>query len=54
MSATIDPGLMLLLDADRGNNSRTLERAVRPEGLRLTLNWLTWLQDLMLSYSALV
>jgi len=54
VSATIDPGLMLLLDADRGNNSRTLERAVRPEGLRLTLNWLTWLQDLMLSYSALV
>ena len=53
-SATIDPGLMLLVDADRANNSRTLEGARRPEGFRMTLNWLAWLQDLMLSYSALV
>lgn len=54
ISATIDPGLILLVDVDRANNSRTLEWAPRPEGFRMTLNWLAWLQDLMLSYSALV
>lgn len=53
-SATIDPDLTLLLDADRRNNSRTLRAAVNPMGMRLVLHWVAWLQDLMLSSTSLV
>lgn len=53
VSATIDPDLMLLLDVDRRNNSRSLQPADNPLGMRLVLHWVAWLQDVMLSSTAL-
>ncbi len=52
--ASVDPDAMLLLDADPSNNRRTLRRGVHVNGVRETLSWLMWLQDLVLTYSALV
>lgn len=54
VQASVDPETVLLLDADKGNNTRTLRRAVHASGARQTLSWLIWLQDLVLSYAALV
>lgn len=54
ISATVDPDLTLLLDADRRNNSRTLQTTANPIGIRLVLHWVAWLQDLMLSSTSLV
>ena len=51
--AAIDPEAVLLLDANRINNTRSLDGAVPDHGFRLTLNWLTWLQDAMLWCTAL-
>ena len=51
--AAIDPELMLLLDVNRSNNVFALDRPVRPLAVRLGLQWLAWLQQTMLSYSAL-
>jgi len=53
VSATVDPGALLLIDADRSNNTRALRQPVDVVGARLALNWLVWLQDLMLSCTAL-
>ena len=52
--ASVDPDAVLLLDADKGNNTRTLRRSGHTIGVRQTLSWLMWLQDLVLTYSALV
>jgi hypothetical protein len=52
--ASVDPDATLLLDADRSNNTRNLRREVHVNGVRETLSWLVWLQDLVLTYSALV
>lgn len=52
--AAIDPEVMLLLDADRSNNTFTTATAIRPLGIRLALHWVTWLQQMMLTYSAIV
>ena len=52
--ATVDPGNMLLLDVDRGNNTIVRDAAALPLATRLALNWLTWLQNAMLSYTALI
>lgn len=54
VSAAIDPGMMLLLDADRANNTFTSAMSFRPLGVRLALHWMSWLQQMMLTYSALV
>jgi hypothetical protein len=54
VSAAIDPELMLLLDVNRSNNTFTAESPVRPLGIRLALHWMSWLQQTMLAYSALV
>jgi hypothetical protein len=51
-SASVDPRAMLLLDANRANNTRVLRPPFRPVGARLALHWMVWLQDLMLSYTA--
>ncbi len=51
-SASVDPRAVLLLDADRANNTRVLRPPFRPVGARLALHWMVWLQDLMLSYTA--
>jgi hypothetical protein len=53
VSASLDPRAVLLLDDDRTNNTRVLERRFRPIGARLALHWMVWLQDLMLSCTAL-
>jgi hypothetical protein len=53
-SATIDPDLVMLIDADRSNNARFPHGAPRdPIGLRLVLNWVIWLQHAMLTYTAI-
>jgi hypothetical protein len=54
VSAAIDPEMMLLVDADRANNTFTTAVPFRPLGVRLALHWMSWLQQMMLTYSALV
>ena len=54
ISATIDPDLMLLLDVNRENNSIRQEQPVAPVGVRLALHWMAWLQNAMLTYTALL
>jgi hypothetical protein len=52
-SASVDPRAVLLLDEDRANNTKQLHRSFRPVGARLALHWIVWLQDLVLSCTAL-
>ena len=54
VAATIDPDAMLLLDEDRDNNTIIRNAPVSRLGIRLALHWLAWLQNAMLSYTALV
>lgn len=54
VSAAIDPDMMLLLDADRANNTFRSSVPFRPLAVRLALHWMSWLQHQMLTYSALV
>jgi len=52
--AEVDPDVMLLLDADRRNNVRTLAPRLPSLGWRLLLGWIVWLEDAALSYSAVL
>jgi hypothetical protein len=52
--AGVDPGAVLLIDADRTNNTRTLNPPLHIVGLRLAFNWLAWLQDAMLTCTAVL
>lgn len=52
-SVSVDPESVLLLDADRTNNTRNLKPGFTATGARLALQWVVWLQDVMLTYSAL-
>ena len=52
-TVSVDPDAMLVLDADRTNNTRTLQSFFSATGARLALQWVVWLQDVMLTYSAL-
>ena len=52
--AAIDPEMMLLLDVDRANNSVSSQRPIKPLAIRLALHWMSWLQQTVLTYSALV
>jgi hypothetical protein len=52
--ASVDPDAILLIDADRTNNTRTLDPPLHIVGLRLAFNWLAWLQDAMLACTAVV
>ncbi|HJU41692.1 MAG TPA: hypothetical protein VJ691_02720 [Vicinamibacterales bacterium] len=54
VSAAVDPDVMLVLDIDRGNNARFLEPRFSKLSVRLAFHWLAWLQNAMLSYTALV
>lgn len=47
--ASVDPQAMMLLDDDRGNNTRVTRTPWNRLGARLTLNWMQWLQDAMLA-----
>lgn len=51
--ASIDPEMVLLLDANRANNSHAIRPRVSPLGVRLALNWLVWLQHVVLTYTAI-
>lgn len=52
--ASVDPAALLLLDADRGNNTRTVDPPLHKLGVRLAFNWLSWLQDAMLACTAVL
>lgn len=54
ISVKIDPDDLLLIDVDRSNNGRLLSGPrTDPTGLRLVLNWVIWLQNVMLTYTAI-
>jgi hypothetical protein len=50
----VDPQRVLLLDVNYTNNSRTLAPRSREAGLKWSLKWMVWLQDLMLTYGFFV
>jgi hypothetical protein len=54
VSAEVDPDRVLLLDANRTNNSRTLDPPARKTATRWSLTWLVWLQDQLLTYGFFV
>ena len=54
VSVQVDPERVLLLDVNYTNNSRTLEPRAGEAGLKWSLKWMTWLQDLMLTYAFFV
>ena len=57
VSAEADPGHILLLDINRTNNSRTLkplDASGPTAATKWSLKWMVWLQDYLLSWSALV
>jgi hypothetical protein len=54
VSVQVDPQRVLLLDINYTNNSRTLEPRAGEAGLKWSLKWLSWLQDLMLTYAFFV
>ena len=54
VSAQVDPNHVLLLDIDYTNNSRTLAPRGPEAATKWSLKWMVWLQDLMLSWAALV
>ena len=47
----VDPDRVLLLDINYTNNSRTLAPRTRTASLKWSLRWMTWLEDLMLTYA---
>jgi hypothetical protein len=53
-SAQIDPERVLLLDVNYTNNSKTLAPKTTEAATKWSLKWMVWLQDLMLTWSALV
>ena len=54
VSASIDPETMLLLDTNRENNTIVHGAPTSRLGVRLALHWLGWLQNAMLSYTAVL
>jgi hypothetical protein len=54
VAAWVDPALVLLLDRDRDNNAIVREPPMSRLGLRLALQWMAWVQNAMLSYTAIV
>lgn len=50
----LDPDGLVLVDANRSNNQRLLESAPpNRTGIRLILGWMLWLQNVMLTYTAI-
>jgi hypothetical protein len=54
VSSEVDPARVLLLDRDPVNNSRTREPRSREAATRWTLQWVAWLQNLLLTYAFVV
>ena len=53
-SVEVDPNHVLMLDVNYTNNSRTLDSRAGEASLKWSLTWLTWLQDLLVTYASLV
>ena len=53
-SVHVDPQRVLLLDVNYTNNSRTLRPRSGEASLKWGLQWMVWLQDLMLTYGFFV
>jgi hypothetical protein len=54
VAVSVDPEMMLVLDFDRDDNSIVRNAPTSKLGVRLALHWLSWLQNAMLSYTALL
>jgi hypothetical protein len=54
VSVQIDPNRLLLLDVNYTNNSAALEPRGSEASLKWGLKWLTWLQNLMVTYAFFV
>jgi hypothetical protein len=54
VSAEVDPDRVLLLDVNRTNNSATLQPRATEAARKWSLVWMTWLQDLMLTWAFFV
>jgi hypothetical protein len=52
--ASVDPDAVLIIDANRENNTKTIQPPIDPIGVRLALNWIMWLQDAMFAHTALL
>jgi hypothetical protein len=52
--ASIDPQAVLLLDDDRGNNTRVTSAPRSRLGARLAVHWMQWLQDAMLVWTGVL
>ena len=53
-SVQVDPDRVLMLDVNYTNNSRTLQPRAGEASLKWSLKWMTWLQDVLLTYASLV
>jgi hypothetical protein len=53
-AAIVDPDLVLLLDEERANNVRVLSAPWHVPGVRWTLQWATWLQNVLLTTTAFI
>jgi hypothetical protein len=53
-SVEVDPNRILLLDVNFTNNSRTLQPRAAEASLKWSLKWMTWLQDVLITYASLV
>lgn len=53
MAVAVDPDEIVLMDADRSNNVWVLQAPRNRLGLRLVANWVIWLQNVMLTCTAL-
>jgi hypothetical protein len=54
VSAHVDPNRVLLLDVNITNNSYTTRPAAAQAATKWSLRWMTWLQDCLLTWAALV
>jgi len=50
VSVQVDPDRVLLLDVNYTNNSRTLAPRTRAASMKWALKWMTWLEQVMLTY----
>jgi len=54
LQAEVDPDSVLLLDLNRTNNSKTMKPMTNIATTKWMLKWMTWLQDVMLTYAFFV
>jgi len=52
-SAEVDPNRVLLLDLNYTNNSKTLSPRAREAATKWSLQWMAWLQNILLAWTAL-